>query len=107
MGATLLTDLVGERQMPKPVRMSKPDESRAKFIVECIYKGIERGWDYGRIAERLNEIGTKSLKNCSWNYLSVQQVVTVINTGKSSWYRWAYELLQKEGKLPAQERQAA
>lgn len=93
--------------MPKPVRMSKPDEQRTKFIVKCIYIGLSRGWNYQQIADRLNEKNIKTLRGCTWNYLSVQQVVSVINTSKSSWYRWAYDLLAKNGELPAQELQAA
>ena len=87
--------------MPRPARMSKPDETKAKHIVLCIYTGIARGWDYGRIATRLNEIGAKTLRKCSFNYANVQQVVTVITTEKPSWYGWAFELLVREGKLSA------
>lgn len=85
--------------MPKPPRMSKPDEDRAKHLVLCIYKGIAYGWDYGRIAERLNELKVKPFRCDRFNYLNVQQIVTVIQTGKKSWYRWAFDLLVGEGKL--------
>ena len=102
MVATPLTDLAGRQQMPKPVRMSKPDEQRTKRIVELIYRGLARGWSYQHIADKMNEIGVRSLRGCMWNYYSIQQVTTVINTGKASWYRWAYDLLHREGKLPVQ-----
>lgn len=87
--------------MPKPTRMSKPNEKKVKKIVECVYIGIERGWDYEQIANRLNEIGVKPLRADEWNYLSVQQITSVINTEKSSWYKWAFDELVKECRLTA------
>lgn len=85
--------------MPKPSRLSRPNEDKVKKIVECIYIGMWRGWDYGRIADRLNEIGIKPLRSDEWNYLSVQQITSIINTRKRSWYGWAFDELVKENRL--------
>ncbi len=93
--------------MPKPSRMSKPDEYRTKHIVKCIYIGLSRGWSYQQIADRLNDKNIKTLRGCSWNYLSVQQVVSVIHTAKASWYKWAYDLLARADELPLQGLEAA
>lgn len=86
--------------MPKPARMSKPNEDKTKRIVLCIWTGLSRNWSYQQIADRLNELKIRTVKGLYWTDMNVQQVKTVIDTKKPSWYRWAFELLKKENRLP-------
>lgn len=75
------------------------DFDKLAFIIECIFKGLERGYSLQQAADRFNELGIKAIMGERFTANNVHRIIHVLAYQEASHFTVAMQRMLKLGRL--------